>query len=153
MKCFPKTIITEQKWVSVQHISASQYMRYHAARPPRNHYIKPPHLGHRRGSQMNDEDEKTSFTPGWPASLDLFRVAQEKSKQNCVGWYNCQQVCKSGNSDFHKHCCGCCKAAHPSQEENCSLREGHSPHNLGGPFFSFGLLRDFSLRHMPSHYS
>lgn len=92
--------------------------------------------------------EKTSVAAGSPASSDLFRVAQEKPKQNCVGWYNCKRVCISGSPSFHKHCLGCCKASHPSQEENCTLREDHSPHNLGSLFFSFGLLRDYSLSHI-----
>lgn len=97
--------------------------------------------------------DKTSVTAGSPASSDLFKVAQEKPKQNCVGWYNCQQFCKNGSPGFHKHCLGCCKASHPSQEENCTLKKDHSPHNLGSLFFSFGLLRDYSLSHMPWHHS
>lgn len=33
------------------HLSVSRYMKYHAGRPPRSHYIKPPLLGHRSCSQ------------------------------------------------------------------------------------------------------
>lgn len=78
---------------------------------------------------------------------------KKKPKQNCMDWSNCQWVYESGSPGFHKHCLGCCKASHSSQDENCTLREGHSPYNLGSFFFSFGLLRDYSLSHMLSHCS
>lgn len=76
-----------------------------------------------------------------------------KKSQNRIVWVGttASNFAKMGALVFIS--IGCCKASHPSQEENCTLKKDHSPHNLGSLFFSFELLRDYSLSHMPSHYS